>query len=150
MWCCNMTTPIVDVPALYVNINLHINENKRVIYLQWAYIMKNMEYFLFHFMPIGHFKVLHSGPLKNHEFIRTLWRVSTRELRRCLTAETCRWWFQRDCESDQEEEEVLKRRPRTRKRSSTSWEQQPASSVSVSGVPVAKQWLCAFLTRTHT
>lgn len=39
-------------------------------------------------------------------------------------------WFQRDCESDQEED-VLKRRPRTRKRSSTSWEQRPASSLSV-------------------
>ena len=51
--------------------------------------------------------------------------------------------FQRDCESDQEEE-ILKRRPRTRKRSSTSWEQQPATSVSVADVPVAKQWLCTF------
>lgn len=58
------------------------------------------------------------------------------------------WLFQRDCESDQEEENST-RRPRTRKRSSTSWEQQPATSVSVNDVPVAKQWLCTFLTHAY-
>lgn len=52
----------------------------------------------------------------------------------------------RDCESDQEEE-ILKRRPRTRKRSSTSWEQKPVSSVSVDDVPVATVTLHSL---THT
>lgn len=77
----------------------------------------------------------------------TLWVLSTCDYDTAVSEHLMLFcfFFQRDCESDQEEE-VQKRKPRTRKRSSTSW-----NNHSIKCTGWFSHWiqsLCTFVTHT--